>query len=75
MLAFLGASAPDVPSPRRDTIIFRVGREKHGWAIRIGDHMMTPFWSKPRAIDRAHHLANALRSHGQDVEVTIEIGA
>ena len=56
-------------------ISFRVTRERHGWAVRIGDHMVTPFWSKQKAIGRANDLAESIRLHGQHTEVTVESGA
>jgi hypothetical protein len=55
-------------------ISFRVTREEHGWAVRIGVHMMTPFWSKQKAIGRANDLAGAIRAHGQLTEVVVEPG-
>jgi hypothetical protein len=56
-------------------ISFRVTRETHGWAVRVGDHMVTPFWSKQKAIGRANDLAESVRWQGQQTEVTVEPGA
>ena len=56
-------------------ITYNVVKELHGWAIRMGDHMSTPYWSKDRAILQANRLAAAIRWHGECVEVIIEGGA
>ena len=53
-------------------IIFSVVRETHGWAVRMGQRMTTPFWSRDLAIQEAHGLADAIRSHGQSTRVVIE---
>ncbi len=53
-------------------ITFNVVRERHGWAVRSGACMMTPFWSRDLAIREANSLAEALRRHGQQTEVVIE---
>jgi hypothetical protein len=55
-----------------DVITYSVVKELHGWAIRMGDHMTTPYWSKDRAILQANRLAAAIRQHGEHVEVIIE---
>jgi hypothetical protein len=53
-------------------ITFRVLREKHGWAVRIGESMTTPFWSRPHAIREAGGMAAEIRRHGVVAEVLIE---
>jgi hypothetical protein len=53
-------------------IIFNVVKEKHGWAIRMGECMMTPFWSRDQAIQEANCLADAIRRHGVGAEVVVE---
>lgn len=53
-------------------ITFNVVKERHGWAIRMGDCMTTPFWSKDVAIREANCLADSIRSHGEGAEVVIE---
>lgn len=53
-------------------IIFNVVKEEHGWAVRMADHMTTPFWSRESAILEANSLAKAIRCHGQCAEVNIE---
>lgn len=45
-------------------ITFNVVKEQHGWAVRMGDCMMTPFRSKNLAIREANCLADAIRGHG-----------
>ena len=51
---------------------FTVVEEKHGWAVRVGDSMKTPFRSRAIAIREAHNLAQALRGHGELTQVVIE---
>ena len=53
-------------------ITFSVVKEQHGWAVRSGACMMTPFWSRDLAIREANCLADAIRRHGQHTEVVIE---
>lgn len=53
-------------------ITFNVVKEQHGWAVRSGACMMTPFWSRDLAIREANCLADAIRRHGQHTEVIIE---
>lgn len=53
-------------------ITFNVVKETHGWAIRLDDHMTTPFWSRDLAIREAACLADAIRGHGECAEVIIE---
>lgn len=53
-------------------IIFNVVKEQHGWAIRIDERMMTPFWSRDLAIREANRLACAIRCHGECAEVIVE---
>jgi len=53
-------------------ICFRVVKEPYGWAVRIGEGMMTPFTSRSLAFDHAHGMAEALRGRGEIVEVVVE---
>jgi len=53
-------------------VTFNVVRETHGWAVRVGERMTTPFWSRDLAIQEAHGLADAIRCHGAGVTVVIE---
>ena len=53
-------------------ITFNVVKEEYGWAIRIGECMITPFWSRDAAIREANCLAAAIRCHGESAEVIIE---
>jgi hypothetical protein len=53
-------------------ITFKVVKERHGWAIRTGEEMMTPFWSRELAIREADRMAAGLSRHGALTEVYIE---
>ena len=53
-------------------ITFKVVKEQHGWAIRMGEGVATPFWSRDSAVREAHCLAGAIRCHGERTEVIIE---
>jgi hypothetical protein len=53
-------------------ITFNVVKERHGWAIRMGGRMMTPFWSRDLAIREANCLAHAIRCHGECTEVIVD---
>lgn len=53
-------------------ITFNVVKEPHGWAIRMGECMMTPFWSRDLAIQEATRLADAIGCHGEPTEVVVE---
>jgi hypothetical protein len=53
-------------------ITFNVVKEQHGWAIRMGRGMTTPFWSRELAIREANCLADSIRCHGECTEVIIE---
>ncbi len=53
-------------------ITFRVVRERHGWAVRTGEEMLTPFWSRELAIREADRMAAGLTRHGAPTEVLIE---
>lgn len=53
-------------------ITFSVVKEQHGWAVRMGQKMTTPFWSKSLAIREANNLARAIRCHGECVEVIVD---
>ncbi len=56
-------------------IIFDVVKEEHGWAVKMGQRMTTPFWSRTVAITEANRLAAAIRRHGALTEVVIEGGS
>ena len=51
---------------------FKVVKEPHGWAVRLGPGMCTPFWSETLAIREAERLCQALRAHGVAAEVIVE---
>ena len=53
-------------------ITFNVVKEKHGWSIRLGEGMTTPFRSRDLAVREANCLADALGCHGQRTEVVVE---
>lgn len=53
-------------------ITFDVVKEEHGWAVRMGKRMTTPFWSREQAICEANCLADAIRCHGECAEVVVE---
>ena len=53
-------------------ITFNVVKEQHGWAVRMGERMTTPFWSRDLAIQEANCLADAIRCHGECAEVIVE---
>jgi hypothetical protein len=53
-------------------ITFKVVKEQHGWAIRMGDGTMTPFWSRDLAVREASRLAATIRCHGECAEVIVE---
>ena len=53
-------------------ITFNVVKEKHGWAIRLGEGMTTPFWSRDLAVREAKCLADAIGCHGEHTEVVVE---
>lgn len=53
-------------------ITFKVVKEQHGWAIRVDDRMITPFWSRDSAIREANCLARAIRCHGECAQVIVE---
>jgi hypothetical protein len=53
-------------------ITFSVVKEQHGWAVRMGAAMTTPFWSRALAIREANCLAESIRRHGQIAHVIIE---
>ena len=55
-----------------ETIRFRVVKEPYGWAVRLGDAMMTPFQSQPSAIRHASGIVEALRQRGEIAEVVVE---
>ena len=51
---------------------FRVVKEQHGWAVRLGEGMSTPFWTRALAVQEANCLCDGLRRHGQRAEVVVE---
>lgn len=53
-------------------ITFSVVKEQHGWAVRMGECMTTPFWSRTLAIREANCLADSIRRHGQIAHVVVE---
>jgi len=53
-------------------IIFSVVKEHHGWAVKMGQRMTTPFWSKDLAVLEANRLAASIRRHGERTEVVVE---
>jgi hypothetical protein len=55
-------------------IVFNVVKEPHGWAVRMGERMTTPFWSRDLAIQEANCLAESIRCHGECAEVVVEDG-
>ena len=82
VLAGEGALAPAFPgagvalvsghAQERVMITFNVVKERHGWTVRAGDCMTTPFWSRDSAIREANCLAETLRRHGAHAEVIVE---
>lgn len=56
----------------RDIICFRVVKEPYGWAVRVGDGMMTPFRSRGSALRHAAGCAEALRRCGDPAEVVVD---
>jgi hypothetical protein len=55
-----------------EMICFRVVKEPYGWAVRMGQGMMTPFRSRRRAIEHANGFVEALRQRGEPAQVVIE---
>lgn len=55
-----------------EMISFRVVREPYGWAVRMGQGMMTPFRSRVLAVRHANGFAETLRRHGEAAEVILE---
>ena len=53
-------------------ITFNVGKERNGWAIRIGERMIMPFRLRELAVREAIGLADAIRRHGECAEVIVE---
>lgn len=53
-------------------ITFNVVKEQHGWSIRMGERMTTPFRSRDLAVREANCLAHAIGRHGERTEVVIE---
>jgi hypothetical protein len=55
-----------------ETICFRVVKEPYGWAVRMGDGVMTPFRSRGLAVRHARDFVDALRRRGESAEILIE---
>jgi hypothetical protein len=55
-------------------ITFNVVKDQHGWIIRMGEGMTTPFRSRELAVREANCLANAIRCHGACAEVIVDGG-
>jgi hypothetical protein len=53
-------------------ITFNVVKASHGWAVRTGGQMTTPFWSRGLAIREAGAMAAAIRRHGVCTQVFVE---
>lgn len=51
---------------------FKVVKEPFGWAVRLGEVMSTPFWSRELAVQEANCLCEALRRHGEPAQVVVE---
>jgi len=51
---------------------FKVVKERHGWAVRLGEGVCTPFWSEAMALREARRLCESLRLHGVAAEVVVE---
>jgi hypothetical protein len=52
--------------------VFKVVKERFGWAVYFGDGVSTPFWSQALAVREANRLCAALRRHGVAADVIIE---
>ncbi len=53
-------------------ITFNVVKEQNGWAIRTSSGMTTPYRTQDAAMHEAECLAEAIRGHGECVEVIVE---
>jgi hypothetical protein len=53
-------------------VTFKVVKERHGWVVRTGQQMTTPFWSRDLAIQEADSMAANIRRHGMPTQVLIE---
>ena len=51
---------------------FKVVKEPFGWAVRVGEGMSAPYWSRELAVCEAKRLCDALRRHGEAAQVMIE---
>lgn len=51
---------------------FRVVKERYGWAVRLGDGVCTPYWSRSQAVREANRLCEALRLHGVSADVVVD---
>ena len=51
---------------------FMVVKERHGWSVRLGRGMTTPFWTQAAALREACKLCEELNAHGVVTEVIIE---
>jgi hypothetical protein len=54
-----------------EIIGFRVVKEPYGWAVRLGEGMMTPFRSQAMALQHAAGIVEALRRCGEFAEVVV----
>jgi len=50
---------------------FKVVKEPHGWAVRLGAGVCTPLWSEAHASREAEQLCRSLRAHGVAAEVVV----
>jgi hypothetical protein len=55
-------------------VTFNVVKQQCGWAVRMGEGVTTPFWSKELAVREANCLADAIRYHGAYAEVIVGDG-
>ncbi len=53
-------------------ITFNVVKDEHGWAVRMGERMTTPFRLRDMAIREANCLADRIRCHGEHTQVIVE---
>ena len=52
--------------------ILRIVRIQCGWAIQSGSAMISPCRSRLAALGQAEQMADALRSHGEAVQIIAE---
>jgi hypothetical protein len=51
---------------------FRVAKERYGWAVRVGNGVTAPFWTRAMALREANCLCEELRRHGVAAEVVVD---